>query len=119
MVMNQKLVSVALLFLAFIFHQAAFAMPPQPIRCPSVNAIQSVGIQIVEQTQSGTWIAGVLSNNYDTTDNWTFAVGEINARNSDDARVKAVDSLNTLSFQSGPISVDEYNVWGCLYSTNA
>jgi hypothetical protein len=118
-IMERKFFSSALLSLALIFVQNAYAdMPPKPAKCPSATSIASVGIELVEKDQNGTWAAGVLSNTYNTNDKWTFAVGPIVASNSSEARGKAIESLSSLSFNRGPIAVEQYNVWACLYRTD-
>jgi hypothetical protein len=92
-------------------------MPPKPAKCPGASSIASFGVDVVESDKDGTWVAGVLSNNYDTQNAWTFALGKISARNANEARDKAMDSLGSLSFRYGPVAVEQYNVWACLYGT--
>lgn len=115
--MKIKVISTLLLSCLLFFCQLSHAsMPPKPKKCPSEAAIRAVGISVV-QPNNGTWVAGVLSNKYNTNEVWMFAVGDIVANNEADARAKAVDSLNSLALVQGPIPVTQYQVWACLYHT--
>lgn len=102
---------------ALLLVGVAQAMPPKPEKCPDVSAIKSVGVEVAERANDGTWVAGVLSNHYDTQDDWTFGMIKIRARNEDEALKKAAKGLGSLSFQHGPMAVEQYNVWACLYNT--
>ena len=116
--MQIKFISFVIFLFACFTQIAQASLPPKPSKCPGVSAISSVGIQIAQPGDNGTWVAGVLSNRYDTTDAWTFAVGDISASSEQDAKAKATDSLSSLNFKMGPIPVTQYNVWACLYTTS-
>jgi hypothetical protein len=114
--MNIKLVTSVLTAALFALNTAN-AMPPKPAKCPDPSAIANVGFDVVEKDNQGTWVAGVMSNPFNTQDNWTFVVGKIKATSQSDARAKATASLKTLKFIQGPIAIEQYNVWGCAYGT--
>lgn len=113
----KKLLIATSVSLAFIAAQATLAMPPKPAKCPGVKALKTSEFDIAQQDKDGTWVAGVIHNNYDTKDAWTFAIGKINATSQQDAMDKAEAGLKTLTFQTGPIAVEKYNLWACGYYT--
>jgi hypothetical protein len=101
--------------------QLSFAEgPEQPDSCPSVSAIQAVGINEVINEQ-GSWYGAVSANNYDTADQWTFAIGEFKAPNQKKAKQKILEAMNSLSYQFGPeaFEVNGQDSWVCLYADNA
>ncbi len=89
-----------------------------PEKCPGESAIAAVGIESVANIVGSIWAAGVMSNNYDTTDAWSFAVAGIYASDEDEAREKATESLSSLQYVAGPISIPIVDAWGCLYQTS-
>ena len=123
-IFNMKIKSgIYLSLIASLFIQSAYAnmlpMPPKPEKCPSINAIQSVGINDFKQQNTGLWAAGVHNNPYDTNEDWTFVMGDINATGIDDVRNKVTTALSTLYFQYGPTPIPQLGVWSCLYNNAA
>jgi hypothetical protein len=106
-----SIVSTALLTVS-----AAHAMPAKPDKCPGANSLQSISFEAVEQDNDGTWAAGVMGNNYDTKDRWTFVIGKIQANSESDAKAKAVEAAKSLKFRQGPLPIEQYGVWACVYS---
>ena len=117
--MKLKFMARTLLPFAILVSQASFAtMPPKPAKCPDASAIRSVGIELVQRDNDGTWVGGVQANKYQTNDLWTFIVGKIPANNETDARTKALKSLNSLRFIQGPFANPQYNVWVCIFGND-
>lgn len=115
--MKLQIISAVLLVSLSQFSFAANA--PKPNNCPTVSALQTVSITYVEQNdENGLWSAGVLSNNYQTNEKWSFAIGEFNATNEIDAKHQATDSLLSLKLQQGPLpfKINGEDSWICLYS---
>lgn len=94
----------------------AYAMPPKPAMCPDASALQGVSLDVVQRDKDGTWAGAVISNKYNTTDKWTFVIGKIPASDEGEARTKAADAMTSLKFDMGPVAVQQFNVWACLYS---
>lgn len=113
----KNLVIATSLSLALIASTSALAMPPKPAKCPGVSALQTTKFELAQQDKDGTWVAGSLHNNYDTTDAWTFVMGKINATDETDAVTKAEAALSTLTFQTGPVAIEQYGLWACGYYT--
>jgi hypothetical protein len=102
----------------FIFAQHGYAKTfHEPEKCPSESAIASVGIESVSNI-AGTWAASVAANNYDTNDTWSFTVVGITASDEEDARGKAMESLQSLQYMIGPTPVPVVDAWGCVYQTD-
>lgn len=109
------------LVLALSLSQLSFATPNTQVEnCPSVQALQTVGVSQVHQEQ-GFWYGAVQTNSYDTNDQWTFIIGAFRAKNETDAQKEAEHALNSLSFQAGPESfdIDGQESWVCLYADKA
>jgi hypothetical protein len=109
------------MILALSLSQFSFATSnTQPENCPSVEALQTVGVTQVLQ-EEGLWYGAVQANSYDTNDQWTFVIGAFRAKNENDAQKKAGRALNALTFQTGPepFDIDGQESWVCLYSDNA
>ena len=96
----------------------AFAMPPEPAGCPDPNDIKNVSVDLVQRDRDGSWAAGIMNNKFGTNDDWTFVIAKIKAANEDAAKSKAQDGMQSLSEPQGPIAVEQYNVWACLYQND-
>ena len=94
----------------------AHALPPKPDKCPSVSALQSIALERAEKDNDGKWGAGVMRNNYDTKDSWTFVVGDIQADDESDAMNKARDAMTSLHFSEGPKPM--FDMWFCMYKND-
>lgn len=98
---------------AFANHQQV----PLPERCPSVSAIQAVGVsRNVIQGNNLVWYAGRRNQQYGTNNSWTFILGSIVAPTANTAYNNAVAGLTTLAFQLGPFK-GPLDKWVCLYNT--
>lgn len=116
--MTMKSFSSAMCLALVMFStQHAFAKTPMvPEACPAVSAIASVGVDVAESTGENKWVAARLSDTFNTSDTWTFGVGEIEAENAEDALAKAAKLLPTLDFIGGPVNIG--NLYGCLYQAS-
>ena len=90
--------------------------PPQPQKCPGVAAIQGIGVSRTVLQSSNLWFTGRRHQLYDTSDAWTFVLGNIVATSANDAFNKATAGLATLSNPLGPI-VGPLSKWLCVYTT--
>ena len=104
----------------FAFSTIVQAMPTKPEKCPGINEIASVGLSkdfIGKNKDNDTWTVGMPHNMYKTNVSWTFLIGNINAKNQDEAYQKANDSLPTLIRNSELTYMQDLNVWMCFYKT--
>ncbi|STY28339.1 hemin binding protein Hbp [Legionella wadsworthii] len=92
------------------------ALPPKPNACPSVSALKAIGVSDMIK-EDGQWYGAVQSNNYNTTDKWTFVIGAFRATDESDAKQQALRAINSLSFLSGPeaFNMDGQDSWICGY----
>ena len=111
--MNVKFIS-AIVATSLLTFSAAHAVTPKPEKCPSVSALQAISFEGFEKdNDDGTWAGGVLGNNYDTNDRWTFVMAKIPASDEVDARAKAIDAMSTL--KAAPEPVERNGYWVCFY----
>ena len=96
---------------------SAAAMPPKPAKCPSVSALQTSVFVDADQDEDGVWEVGVLNNNYDTKEGWTFFLRNLFANGRQDALNRGTKALKTLSFQQGPTAISDFDMWVCNYIT--
>lgn len=98
----------------------AFADPEAPPQvCPSVAAIQSIGVsQNATQESTGLWFTGRRNQSYGTGSQWTLLMGNISAQSVAQAYLKANDALSSLFFQVGPV-VGPMGKWLCYYNNSA
>ena len=119
--MKKLLITSIVIFIT----QSAFAlMSDKPAICPSVNAIQSVGVSVAEKCQYGfcsddMWMAFEMRNSYGTEDDWTFGmISVMHVNSANDAVARANEILSSLTFIRGPeqfITPDGRLVWECRY----
>jgi hypothetical protein len=110
-------VSTVILSLATSFAYAVTPpIPPQPERCPTVEALQAVSVSRQTIAINSLWFAGRRDNAFGTKNQWTFIIGNITATNNSQAYSKAITALSTLFFQAGPWYEREWNRWVCLYA---
>lgn len=114
--MKKSLLISSLIGAVYLSPAFALQQPPQPQKCPSASAIQAVGVSRTVIETSNLWFTGRRHQNYDTTDAWTFVLGNIVATGANDAYNKAVVGLTSLSFPTGPM-VGPLSKWLCLYTT--
>jgi hypothetical protein len=113
--MKLKLIS-AILFLSF--SQQGMAAYPKPESCPSVAALQAVGVSYMVK-ESDFWYGAVDSNHYGTSDNWTFGVGDFWVSDESEAKQQAITAMGLLRFQKGPIPLEGSVAWMCSYNDQA
>ena len=115
--MKVQLIGAILLISMSQFSSAAFAKPDS---CPSISALKAVGVtQIVHD--EGLWYGAVQSAKYDTNDNWTFTIGQFEAKNEHEAKAQALNALSSLTLEQGPVSftVEGIDSSICLYKDHA
>ncbi len=97
-----------------------YAFPTQPSKCPDADKIAAAGLSkdIIEKDFNGQWIVLMPRNNYKTVNSWSFIISKIDAENREEAYTKAVNSLQTLTFDQGPYQVSHMKKWGCRYHTS-
>jgi hypothetical protein len=95
---------------------ALATLPPLPQKCPSVPAIQAVGVSRVVIQIDNRWFAGRRQQHYDTTEAWSFIVANINATDAKEAYNIAAANLPSLAFRMGPFEASDH--WVCLYNTD-
>lgn len=105
--------------LALIIANTAFAETNAPTSCPFPSAFKNIAITNVMKDEDGSWLGVEWKNNFGTTNEWTFAVGDIEAESAGDALVQVNTTINELSYQQGPIKGgnDNITMWICIYST--
>lgn len=101
-----------------LFTQTALAIAPtRPDKCPGAVAIKNYGVSRNTIQLSQVWFAARRSFTYDTTNLWSFVMGNINATGANDAYNKATAALNTIFLQVGPFFDSTSERWVCLYGT--
>lgn len=90
-------------------------LPPIPQKCPGVASLIAGGVSRTVIQMDNRWFAGRRHLNYDTTNIWTFIVGNIPVTNAKDAYNVAAASLPTIEFRMGPFTSSDH--WVCLYNT--
>jgi hypothetical protein len=111
----KQLLLVSALSVSLIASPVLFAAP-KPEKCPSVAALQSVKFEVTDDA-NGVWAAGVLRNNFDTQDTWTFVMDGLKVKSSEEALATANAALPGLSFKEGPVEIKDFNIWLCEYAT--
>ena len=83
----------------------------EDIQCPSVAAIQSLGLDYVQKTNIGeSWMAVKQNQTYGTEDTWNLIIWPIDAKNEIKAMSKALKLLPFLDFASSRYSSDGFKV---------
>ncbi len=93
----------------------ATTLPPIPQKCPGIAALKDGGVSRIVIQMDNRWFAGRRHLMYDTTDMWTFVIGNIDVTNANDAYAKAAISLPSIAFRMGPFEASDH--WVCLYNT--
>jgi hypothetical protein len=88
----------------------------EPTQCPSVAAIKSVELNYAAQYSSR--YNAINVNNYGTTQNWIFGIGDIPADSAADALYKAKTALTTLNGNPIPLYDSDDKRWICIYHNN-
>src|SRR5207249_1859529 len=98
------------------FNTQAGSFPPEPQKCPHAAQIKSVGVSHnMVQDSDGLRITGRRNQTYGTGSQWTFILAKIPASSVDHAYNKAVDALNSLTFNLGPV-MGPLGKWVCYYN---
>lgn len=117
--MNSKLLATMGSGLLLLLSSHTYATTQQyvPAKCPSVSAIQAAGLHDVKRSSKNPDHWGVAqTSRYDTTEEWTFYVAVLQAKNEQDALSIATAALSSLKFEEGP---EEGTPVLCAYSINA
>ncbi|KTC85438.1 DUF4949 domain-containing protein [Legionella drozanskii] len=111
--MTAKIISAALLF---SLSQISFSAPEKPNNCPTVAALQGVGINFMHK-DGDIWYGSVASVNFDTNETWSLVIGEFKAKHEKDAQAKANEALSSLTLTQGPLpfNMNGKDSWVCLY----
>lgn len=86
-----------------------------PTYCPSADQIREQS-QLHIEKDGATYIAVAIST-YGSTDVWAFGIGDIKAKNADDARNQATKVLATLSGEPTPFVYNGSAI--CMYNTGS
>lgn len=106
--------------LSLLLIQSTFAAnaPIPPIACPSLTAIKSGGFNLAEQNAMVGWAAVNTKNNYNTPQDWSFAIFVGQATDANDAIAKGNIAVNLLTDFDGPTKdKDGKDEWACLYAS--
>lgn len=106
----------AMISLALLATQASVAgSSHEPAKCPSVAALQSVGVKMTHQSTGSprSLDAYELKNRYDTDEEWTFLIGPFETEDQAEALSQANAAIARLELGGGPEVYN--NVWFCLY----
>lgn len=105
------------LFLSLSVVSCAYASPFEdaPTSCPSVTAIDAIGVDQALNLRGSDWIAYHYPENYGTDQQWGFffLVGDV--KNKQVAIRLANRKIKVLGLQSGPEYNDEVGGWVCYY----
>ena len=114
--MKLQILSAALLL---SLSQLSFASS-EPASCPTVTALQSVGVNVVVKDQ-GKWVGFVQADNFSTNEKWSFVFGKFKAKNEDDAKSQANKAISTLNLDKGPMpfEIEGKPGWTCSYKDNS
>lgn len=102
--------------LLLMFSQNGLASYPKPDSCPSVVALQAVGVSYMVK-DSDYWYGAVDSNHYGTADNWNFGIGVFRTPDEKEAKQQAIAALGLLKSPRGPIEISDG--WLCSYTDDA
>jgi hypothetical protein len=107
------------LYLLVLLPTVVYAVGIKPMKCPSAKSIKSISInQTLFKDGNGNWYGGRSKQYYDTSDIWTFVIGNIRANNNKDAYRFALRAMRSLSFYDGPMRGRNDQEWVCLYRNN-
>jgi len=87
----------------------------QPSDCPTIAALQAVGVNDAENLMG--WFAS-SQNNFDTPDQWVFAILVGQAKDKNDAIKRGNKRIGLLSIVEGP-RAEGNDTWSCLYSNKS
>lgn len=114
-----KLKFALLTSLTIFFTQPTLAeFPPMPDKCPSLTAIASAEFDKVMEQENHLWTVEQHNQHYDTTDNWSFSLNNIEAKDATDAIEKAKNIIPTLHVYYGPDENEEDKTWECWFKDN-
>ena len=97
---------------------SVLAFPPKPENYPDAAVIAAAGLT-KETAQLGNdklWTVSMMHVEYPGTNNaWTFIVSKIPAVSAQDAYLKAIASLGSMTYEQGPIKIEEILKWAVVY----
>lgn len=92
--MKFKLLTTAI---ALLLTQTALASPAKQVPCPSVHALESVGVSTATYGNGGWW--GVRWNNdFNTKDSWSLFVGPLKVHGEDKVVGEANSQISKLIY---------------------
>ena len=92
--MKFKLLTTAI---TLLITQTALASPANPVPCPSVQALKSVGVSTVSYGNGGWW--GVRWNNdFNTKNSWSLFVGPLKVHGEDKVVGEANSQISKLIY---------------------
>ncbi|RUR20645.1 DUF4949 domain-containing protein [Legionella sp. km535] len=101
---------------ALVLASSVFAAQDKPEICPGMAAVQAEGMTNAAEILEGLYLTFNLSH-YDTSSNWVFIMGAINADSEDIAIEESNQILSTMSGSPTPED-DGEGSWICQYETN-
>lgn len=96
----------------FVCSAPAFSLPQ--VDCPSVESIRAVKFDQSYSYPWTNWILAIKNNAFNTYQKWYFYLYLNHTFSDSAARVKALDYMPDLIFQSGPVSGSSGNFM-CMY----
>lgn len=104
---------------AFGLVLSPLALASAPASCPTVSAIQQVGVDSAANPFGDYWYAYTDNNNYETAQSWYFsAFFRGNQYDPIDVLIKiATQEMKSMVFISGPMRDSQTNKWVCHYKT--
>ncbi|VEG90021.1 hypothetical protein [Legionella spiritensis] len=94
-----------------------FALAP-PEKCPSVESIiQKSKLIYSSITFDGMSSIDSHSSKFDTEQDWMIAIWVDNAKDTNDAALKAKNALKSMTLVEGPLQIRP-NAWSCSYDND-
>jgi hypothetical protein len=88
----------------------------EKIKCPSVQAIKSIGIDYVVAAldNPNNWAGAQKKHAFDTDIDWTFTIQAVIADSAESAHAQLTQGLSTLMLEQGPI-INDNGTYYCSY----
>lgn len=107
-----KKIIFGLTVLSISLNAQSAPIPPKPNHCPSMQAIQSLGFDLVQKDDTNSWSIWKLKAAYNTNATWDLGIG-VSAKNSSEAAAKAKLALSLVEQLDGPELSDDQSYWLC------
>ncbi len=94
------------------------AFPPKPEKYPDAAVIAAAGLskETAELGSDKLWTVSIMHVEYPgTNEAWTFIVSKIPAISAQDAYLKAIASLGSMTYAQGPVKIDDILRWAVIY----